>query len=163
MNAILGSTWDLTMIARPPPLLARGKDLVTYPKGVSSAILASSQTPFNQVSTIKKKSIWWSNIKLLISNHFSEVPIERALKQPIWRVIRKTGFRKGWQNGNSNQISSVECVTCFRIWSARRWNMDNLNLLNFTYYFFTYVYDDVFYISALYISGLGHDYQDCIL
>ena len=75
------------MIARPPPLLARGKDHVTYPEGVRSAILASSPTPFNQVSTIKKKSMWWSNIKLLISDRFTKVPIERALKQPIRREL----------------------------------------------------------------------------
>ena len=46
------SMWDRAMIARPPPLFARGKDLVAYPEGVRSAILASSPTPFNQVLTI---------------------------------------------------------------------------------------------------------------
>ena len=48
------SMWDRAMIARPPPLFARGKDLVAYPEGVRSAIFALSPTPFNQVSTIKK-------------------------------------------------------------------------------------------------------------
>ena len=75
--------WDWAMIARPPPLFARGKDLVAYPEGVRSAILTSSPTLFNQVSTIKKTSIWWSNIKLLISDHLTEVPIERALHSDI--------------------------------------------------------------------------------
>ena len=77
------SMWDWAMIARPPPLFARGKDLMAYPKGVRLAIFASSPTPFNQVSTIKKTSIWWSNINLLISDHLTEVPIERALNKDI--------------------------------------------------------------------------------
>ena len=45
------SMWDRAMIARPPPLFARGKDLVAYPEGVRLAIFASSPSPFNQVST----------------------------------------------------------------------------------------------------------------
>ena len=77
------SMWDRAMIARPPPLFARRKVLMAYPEGVSSAILASSPTPFNQVSTIKKTSIWWSNIKLLISDRLTEVLIERALNRDI--------------------------------------------------------------------------------
>ena len=71
------------MIARTPPLFAQGKDLVAYPEGVRSAIFASSPTPFNQVSTIKKTSILWSNIKLLISDRLTEVLIECALNKDI--------------------------------------------------------------------------------
>ena len=71
------------MIARPPPLFAQGKDLVAYPEGVRSAIFASSPTPLNQVSTIKKTSIWWSNIKLLISDRLTVIPIEWALNRDI--------------------------------------------------------------------------------
>ena len=78
------SMWDRAMIARPPPLSsARGKYLLAYPEGVRSAIFASSPTPFNQVSTIKKTSILWSNIKLLISDHLTEVLIEQELNKDI--------------------------------------------------------------------------------
>ena len=75
--------WDWAMIARAPPLFAWGQDLMAYPEGVRSAIFASLPTAFNQVLTIKKTLIWWSNIKLLISDRFTEVPIERALNKDI--------------------------------------------------------------------------------
>ena len=83
LKAMFCSMWDRAMVARPPPLFARGKYLVAYPEGKRSAIFFSSPTPFNQVSTIKKTSIWWSNIKLLISDRLIQISIERALNKGI--------------------------------------------------------------------------------
>jgi len=71
------------MIAWSPPLFNRGKDLVAYHVVVRSTIFTSSPASFNQVSTIKKTSIWWCNIKLLWSDRLTEVQIERALNKDI--------------------------------------------------------------------------------
>ena len=38
LKTMFCNMWDRAMIARPPPLFARGKDLVAYPEGVRSAI-----------------------------------------------------------------------------------------------------------------------------
>ena len=102
LKVIFCSTWDMAMIARPPPLLARGKDLVAYAERMRSAIFASSPTPFNQVLTIKKTLIWWSNIKLLILHRFTEVPIERALN--------KDNLREWLENRDSKREDRVGTV-----------------------------------------------------
>ena len=124
LKAMFCSIWDLAMIARPPPLFAWGKDLVAYPEEVRSAIFASLPSPFSQVSTLKKTSIWWSNIKLLFSDHLTEVPIERALNRDILIVIRKSRFRRRWQNWNINQINPICFATRFKI--SQLWKRDEI-------------------------------------
>ena len=54
---------------------------------MASAILGSLPESFSQVSTRKKTSIRLSKIKWLISDRFSEGPIERVLRQPIRREL----------------------------------------------------------------------------
>ena len=57
------------------------------PKRSEVSYLCFMPTPFNQVSTIKKTSIWWSNIKLLISDRFTEVLREQALNKDILKEL----------------------------------------------------------------------------
>ena len=111
------------MIARSPPLLARGKDLVAYPEGVRSAIFASSLTPFNQVSTIKKTSIWWSNIKLLISDCLTEVPIERALNKDILtELLENRDSERDDRIGTLIRLAQFGLLLALRLVNFGKWD-----------------------------------------
>ena len=111
------------------------KDFVAYPEGVRSAIIASSPTPFNPVSTIKKTLIWWSNIKLLISDLLTELLIEQALNKDILIELLENWDSGDVRIGTLIRLAFIWFATRFKIsqlWKARR-NYD-LNRVNATFF-----------------------------